>query len=93
MSNVFFVKGGKICTPALECGCLPGTIREAFLEIREVEEGCWPIEVLNEAEEIWLTSSTRLVSWVSHHGERDLGEASELFQKSREALIRHIGAF
>lgn len=93
MSNVFFVKDGKICTPALECGCLPGTVREAFLEIGEVQEGRWPIDVLNEAEEIWLTSSTRLVSWVSHYGERDLGEPSELFQKSREALIRHIGAF
>ena len=93
LSNVFFVKEGKLCTPALDCGCLPGTVREALLEIAEVEEGHWPVEVLEEAEEIWLTSSTRPVTWVSHFGEREFGEPSEFFEETKGELSRHIGGF
>ncbi|MDA7882005.1 aminotransferase class IV [Akkermansiaceae bacterium] len=93
MSNLFFVKDGKIHTPALDCGCLPGTVREALLEIAEIEVGHWPIAILDEADEIWLTSSTRPITWVSHFGERALGGPSQLIQESKEALIRHIGVF
>jgi len=92
LSNVFFVKNGVICTPALKCGCLPGTVREALLEIAEVEVGHWPIEVLDGADEIWLTSSTRPVTWVRQFGDRDLGLPSGGFRDLKENLIRYIGA-
>jgi branched-chain amino acid aminotransferase len=58
-SNVFYVLDGDLRTPSLASGCLAGVSRALVLEwygAREVDE---PIEVLAEASEIFLTSTTR----------------------------------
>lgn len=58
-SNVFYVVDGELRTPTLESGCLAGITRSLLLEWyggREVDE---PIEVLEEASEIFLASTTR----------------------------------
>ena len=58
-SNVFYVVGGELRTPSLASGCLAGITRALLLEwygAREVDE---PIEVLEDAEEILLVSTTR----------------------------------
>ncbi len=65
-SNVFFVQEGRIYTPSLECGILPGITRIMILKIaREngllVEEGKWPLEALDKAEEIFLTGTLKKV--------------------------------
>ncbi|NDI17918.1 MAG: 4-amino-4-deoxychorismate lyase [Verrucomicrobia bacterium] len=41
MANLFWVKGGKLRTPARECGCRGGVVRRWIVERsgREVEEG------------------------------------------------------
>lgn len=58
ISNLFFYRGGVWHTPALSCGALPGVMREALLQVLEVEQGgCLPEEVLL-AEAVFLSNST-----------------------------------
>jgi len=73
MGNLFWVKEGKLRTPARECGCRAGTVRRWIVERsgREVEEGRWGKEELDGAEEIFLTNARigikPVVSW---HGKK-----------------------
>jgi branched-subunit amino acid aminotransferase/4-amino-4-deoxychorismate lyase len=57
MANVFWLKDGKLFTPSLRTGCLPGTTREFILESLECDE----VEGLNDeiyiADSIFLTSA------------------------------------
>jgi branched-chain amino acid aminotransferase len=64
-SNVFYVVGGELRTPSLASGCLAGVSRALLLEWyggREVDE---PVEVLRDAEEVFLVSTTRNVQAVT----------------------------
>lgn len=77
-SNVFFVQEGRIYTPSLECGILPGITRIMILKIaREnsllVEEGKWPLEALDKAEEIFLTGTLKKVMPVTQLDNRMVG--------------------
>lgn len=63
-SNVFVVVDGVVLTPPLESGCLAGITREVTIEwCREdgmdVREQTLPLEVLREADEVFITSSTK----------------------------------
>jgi branched-chain amino acid aminotransferase len=58
-SNVFVVVEGRLLTPSLACGCLPGVTRALVLEWLGGEEVELPLSVLHEADEVFLTSSTR----------------------------------
>ena len=57
MANVFWEKDGKLFTPSLKTGCLPGITREYLLENVECEEGRVGIEDLQKADRIFVTSS------------------------------------
>jgi 4-amino-4-deoxychorismate lyase len=73
MANLFWVKEGKLKTPARECGCRAGTVRRWILERsgQKVEEGRWKQEELDGAEEIFVTNARigikPVVSW---HGKK-----------------------
>jgi 4-amino-4-deoxychorismate lyase len=73
MANLFWVKDGKLKTPARECGCRAGTVRRWILERsgQKVEEGRWRQEELDGAEEIFVTNSRigiqPVISW---HGKK-----------------------
>jgi len=72
-TNVFYVVDGELRTPTLASGCLAGVTRGLILEWyggREVDE---PIEVLAEASEIFLASTTRDVQGVARWDDRELG--------------------
>ncbi len=63
-SNVFLVMAGRITTPPLSSGCLAGITRGLAIEWAlgaglEVDEVAVPIEAVVEAEELFVTSSTR----------------------------------
>jgi len=58
-SNVFVVVGGEPRTPPLWSGCLAGVTRELVCELTGAAEVDLPMSVLDEAEEVFLTSSTR----------------------------------
>ena len=62
VSNLFFVKDGRIRTPALECGLLDGIIRGQLLALAEemgipAVEGRYGVEDLLQADEVFLTNS------------------------------------
>ncbi len=57
MANVFWSTGGKLYTPSLKTGCLPGTTREYILENIECEEVEAGIDAIREGDEIFLTSA------------------------------------
>ena len=59
MANLFWVRDGKLRTPARECGCRAGTVRRWVLERsgQRVEVGRWKVEELSGAEEIFLTNA------------------------------------
>jgi branched-chain amino acid aminotransferase len=65
-TNVFVGIGGRLVTPPLSAGCLAGITRELLLEVVDVDEADLPIGALAEADEAFLTSSTRNVSPISH---------------------------
>jgi len=58
-TNVFVAAGGRLVTPPLSSGCLAGVTRELLLELGVAEEIDLPLAALVEAEEAFLTSSTR----------------------------------
>lgn len=57
MANVFWMKDGKLFTPALSTGCLAGTTREHVIENTECEEVLAKIDALKNSEAIFLTSA------------------------------------
>jgi D-alanine transaminase len=69
--NVFMVKKGRVITPPLDNQLLPGITRQLVLKaIREktdipVEERFFTIEELMDADEVWLTSSTKEIAPVN----------------------------
>lgn len=71
-SNVFYVVEGELRTPTLASGCLAGISRELLLEWCDTVEVDEPVEVLREADEIFLVSTTRDVQPVTRCDGRDL---------------------
>lgn len=57
MSNVFWLKAGKLYTPGLATGCLAGTTREFILENLECQEIKTDTKALDTADEIFMTSA------------------------------------
>ncbi|GHF39575.1 4-amino-4-deoxychorismate lyase [Streptomyces mashuensis] len=58
-SNVFVVLDGELHTPPLSSGCLPGITRALVVEWSGAKETDLPFDVLEQADEIFLTSSLR----------------------------------
>jgi branched-chain amino acid aminotransferase len=57
MSNIFWTIEGKLYTPAISTGCLPGTTREYVLENLECEEVEAGAEDIRRAEDVYFTSA------------------------------------
>ncbi len=58
-SNVFLVIAGRVLTPGPGSGCLAGVTRALVLEWFGAVEADLPIHALADADEVFLTSSTR----------------------------------
>lgn len=71
-SNVGYVVGGEVRTPSLASGCLAGVTRALLLEWCDVVEVDEPVGVLDEAEEVFLVSTTRDVQPVHRLDQREL---------------------
>lgn len=57
MANIFWLKDGKLFTPAIETGCLRGTTRDFLMEKFDVAEVEAAVETLMEADAVFLTSA------------------------------------
>ncbi|WP_225799524.1 aminotransferase class IV [Streptomyces sp. NK15101] len=74
-SNVFVVVDGRILTPPVSSGCLAGITRALAVEWTGAEETDLPLEVLESADEIFLTSTLRDVQAVHRVDGRELAVA------------------
>ncbi len=95
-SNVFVVHDGVVRTPPLSSGCLAGVTRELLIEAvaaegpdRIVEEPV-PMALLANADEVFLTSSTRDVQGQHRIDDRELdapGPVTERVAATFAALV------
>jgi branched-chain amino acid aminotransferase len=93
-TNVFYVVDGELRTPTLASGCLAGITRRLVLEWYGGVEVDEPVEVLREASEIFLASTTRDVQGVHRCDDRDLRapgpvttEATKVWQDREPELL------
>lgn len=58
-SNLFLVRRGRVFTPDVSCGLLPGIVRQWVLQALDGKagEGRYTLENLREADEVFLTNS------------------------------------
>lgn len=92
-SNIFVVLGGEVVTPPLESGALAGVTRELVLQwCREdgipIREESLPIGILAEAEEVFITSSTRDVMPVDRIDERRLA-VGQMTRAAAQSFAHH----
>ncbi|MEU4656286.1 aminodeoxychorismate lyase [Streptomyces sp. NPDC023723] len=71
-SNVFVVLDGEIHTPPVAAGCLAGITRALTAEWTGAVETDLPLDVLERADEIFLTSTLRDVQAVHRVDDREL---------------------
>jgi branched-chain amino acid aminotransferase len=71
-TNVFVVLEGRLVTPPLGAGCLPGVTRELLLELVDAHQTDVPIGDVVAADEAFLTSSTRDVQPIVRWDDVDL---------------------
>jgi len=95
--NLFVVRAGEVHTPGLESGCLPGITRAVVLEgARSIGVTCREapvsLQMLAEAEEIFLTNSTAGLNPVVRLADRTVGEGrpGAVTLRLRDALHRLI---
>ena len=79
ISNVFFVKGGTLKTPSVDCGILEGLTRELVIMLaREqdipVQEGRYTVQELLEADECFITNTSMEIMPVRQVGENQVGQ-------------------
>ena len=94
-SNIFFVKGNLVMTPALTNNILPGITRELLIkaiknEGIDVQEGKYTLEDLIDSESIWLTSSTKGLAEVGEiiNTKTKLIQGHELFKKCKDVFTK-----
>ncbi|QGN57382.1 aminotransferase class IV [Nostocoides sp. HKS02] len=95
-SNIFVVRDGVLFTPPLDSGCLAGITREVTIEWCraegiEVREEAMPLDVLQSAAEVFITSSTKDVLTVHGVDERVL-EPGPVTARAAEIFARNSGA-
>ena len=59
IANIVIERNGRLITPPVECGLLPGTLRAELLAQGVFEEGIVTIDDLRAAQRIWLIKSVR----------------------------------
>ena len=58
-TTIFIERGGRLLTPALRCGLLPGTLRAEMIAKGKAEEAVLTLEDLETADAIYLGNSVR----------------------------------
>jgi len=63
VSNLSFVRAGRLCTPSLACGLLDGITRNIVLSLAQeaqipVDEGYFGVEAIYKADECFLTNTS-----------------------------------
>ena len=86
-TNVFLGVGGRLLTPPLSSGCLAGVTRDLLVELLPVIEEDLPLSALGEADEAFLTSSTREIQPIrAVHGRPLPAVPGPLTEQARQAF-------
>ncbi len=81
-SNVFVVYDRKLYTPALNEGCIAGVMRQVVMRLAkendiELVEAQINPDILNEADEVFLTNAAKGIQWVmGYNNKRYFNEVS-----------------
>ena len=73
--SIFWVRDGRLQTPALDTGILASITRRVIVERMAVEEGSFPLAHAAGAEEAFLASTARLAQPIARIGEAILPAA------------------
>ncbi|MDZ4854573.1 MAG: aminotransferase class IV [Nitrospirota bacterium] len=81
VSNIFFVRAGRLCTPALACGLLDGITRDIVLSLAQeaqipVDEGHFGVEDMYQADECFLTNTSMEVMPVTMLDRHPVGKGT-----------------
>jgi branched-chain amino acid aminotransferase len=98
VTNIFFVRNGRLCTPSREAGILEGITREVVISAAkadgiEVREGMFRPDDIFRAEEVFLTNTTGEVVPVSklEHAAFRVGEMTRrLHELYRDEVTRYL---
>ncbi|MFE6051720.1 aminotransferase class IV [Kitasatospora sp. NPDC056446] len=90
-SNVFVVIGGRLLTPVLASGCLAGITRQLVIDWCGAEEADLPLDALQDAEEVFLTSTTRDVQAVTRVDGRELPGTGPVTAKAMSVFAERSG--
>jgi branched-chain amino acid aminotransferase len=77
-------------TPPLSAGCLAGVTRDLVMELVDVVEDDVPIDALGDAEEAFLTSSTRDVQAIRAVDGRPLAKCPGPLTEGAGAAFRSL---
>ena len=91
-SNVFVVYDRKLYTPALNEGCIGGVMRQVIMRLAK-ENGIELIEaqvnpdILNEADEVFITNATKGIQWVmGYNNKRYFNEVGKFLSEKLNQL-------
>ena len=73
ISNVFIVKNGIVATPILDHQLLPGISRHMAIGSIEVQERVISMDEVREADEVWITNSSKHIAPVVELDEQPVG--------------------
>ena len=91
-SNVFVVYDRKLYTPALNEGCIAGVMRQVVMRLAkendiELLEAQINPEILNEADEVFLTNASKGIQWVmGYNNKRYFNEISRFLSQKLNNL-------
>jgi branched-chain amino acid aminotransferase len=93
-ANIFAANGNHVRTPPLSSGCLPGITRELLLgEVAipgiQVEESTLKPADLENADEVFITSTTRDLLPVGRIEGHPLGEGGQVCAQLRAAFAEY----
>ena len=91
-SNVFVVYDRKLYTPSLNEGCIGGVMRQVVMRLAK-ENGIELVEaqvnpdILNEADEVFITNAAKGIQWVmGYNNERYFNEMSKFLSEKLNLL-------
>lgn len=100
-ANIWLVKKGKVKTPSLDTGILRGITRHLILDIGKrftipMEEGHYSLQDLHQADEIFLTSSTKEIVPIVEIDGQKVGDGKPgaltqvLHRHYKELIAEHV---
>ena len=93
VSNVFCVKNKKVLTPSLQNNILPGVTRSVIIDIVKklnipLAESRISVEDLKNADEVWITNTTKGILLVSEIDQIKVFREDMIFKEVQEKFIQ-----